>query len=252
MSPFSGKTIIVTGGSAGIGRATALALAAQGAAVVVGDLNPPEGADTEQELARAGGRGVFIRADVAREDDCRALVEAAVARFGGLDGAVNNAGIEQSGRPITRCTAEEFDRIMRVNVLGVLMGMKHQIPALIRRGGGAIVNLSSIAGLLGFPGAPVYVASKHAVLGLTKTAALEHARDNIRVNAVCPGAIQTEMIERFTQHNAAQRTALAAAHPLGRFGNPVEIAAAILWLLSPASSFVTGQQITADGGYTAQ
>jgi NAD(P)-dependent dehydrogenase (short-subunit alcohol dehydrogenase family) len=195
---------------------------------------------------------MFVRADVSREDDCRALVEAAVSNFGGLDGAVNNAGVEQSGRPLVEITEAEFDRIMRINVLGVLMGMKHQIPALLRRGGGSIVNIASIAGLLGFPGAAVYVASKHAVLGLTKTAALEHARDNIRVNAVCPGAIQTEMIERFTQHDPARRGALVAAHPLGRFGQPAEIAATILWLMSPASSFVTGQSITADGGYTVQ
>jgi len=252
MNTFQDKVVIVTGGSAGIGRATALAFAAEGASVVIGDVLEKQGRDLQARIKTSGGRAIFVRADVAQEADCRALVDAAITEFGGLDAAVNNAGIEQSGRPIVESTPADFDRIMHINVLGVLMGMKHQIPALTRRGGGAIVNISSIAGLIGFPGAPIYVASKHAVIGLTKTAALEHARNNIRVNAVCPGAIQTDMIDRFIGPDPATRAGLTAAHPLGRFGQPEEIAATILYLCSPASSFITGQYLAADGGYTAQ
>lgn len=252
MSRFAGKSIIVTGGSGGIGREAAVEFAREGASVVIGDILESEGRQAAEAIADAGGRAVFLRADVAREEDCAALVHAAVSNFGGLDIAVNNAGVEQSGRPIIQNTPAEFDRIIRINVLGVLMGMKHQIPAMISRGGGSIVNLSSIAGLVGFPGAPVYVASKHAVLGLTKTAALEHAGDRIRINAVCPGAIQTGMIDRFVHRDTAAKQGLAAAHPLGRFGAASEAAAAILWLASDAASFVTGQWLTVDGGYTAQ
>lgn len=252
MGEFAGKIVIVTGGSAGIGRATALAFAREGARVVLGDVHKDGGRELESLLRSEGGQCRFVLADVARERDGAALVAAAVSEFGGLDFAVNNAGVEQSGQPIVSQTPEEFDRIMHINVLGVLMGMKHQIPAMVRRGGGAIVNLSSIAGLIGFPGAGVYVASKHAVLGLTKTAALEHAQDRIRVNAVCPGAVQTEMIERFTRHDPGERQTLEAAHPLRRFARPEEIASTILYLCSAASSFVTGQHVTVDGGYTVQ
>lgn len=255
MARFNGKVALITGASAGIGRETAMAFAREGAHVVLGDVAVERGMDVERAILATGARAVFVRTDVSMESDCKALVDAALSRFGRLDCAVNNAGIEQSGTPILHCTAAVFDRLMHINVLGVLMGMKHQIPAMIGRsggGGGAIVNLSSIAGLIGFPGAAVYVASKHAVLGLTKTAALEHAKDGVRVNAVCPGAIQTEMIDRFVHHDPAARAAMTAAHPLGRFGTPSEIASAILWLCSPESSFITGQHITADGGYTVQ
>lgn len=252
MPRFFGKVVIVTGGAAGIGFATALSFAREGASVVVGDLDEKRGREVEGLIVATGVKGRFMRTDVAREADCRRLVDAAVSGFGGLDFAVNNAGVEQSGTPILSATAEEFDRIMHINVLGVLMGMKHQIPALIQRGGGAIVNIASIAGLVGFPGAPVYVASKHAVLGLTKTAALEHAKDGVRINAICPGAIQTDMIERFTGRDQATRAALQSAHPVGRFGRPEEVAFAVLSLCAPESAFITGQSLTIDGGYTAQ
>lgn len=252
MSRFSGKTVIVTGAGTGIGKEAAVALAREGAAVVLGDVAVERGREVEKTIIGMAAKAVFLRADVGAEADCRALVEAAVSEFGGLDCAVNNAGVEQTGMPVIQSTEHEFNRVMRVNVFGVLMGMKYQIPAMRNRGGGSIVNLSSIAGLVGFPGAPIYVASKHAVLGLTKTAALECAKYRVRINAVCPGAIQTEMIDRFLMNDPSARATMMAAHPLGRFGETADIASAILWLCADESSFVTGQQITADGGYTAQ
>jgi len=246
------RVALVTGASAGIGRETALEMARDGYAVVVADILVDEGKDTVRRIESAGGAAVFVRTDVSAESDARASVQAAVSEFGGLDVAVNNAGLEQSGCPITEVTTELCDRILGINVRGVLMGMKHQIPAMRARGGGAIVNLSSIAGQLGFPGASVYVASKHAVIGLTRTAALECSTDRIRVNAVCPGAIQTDMIDRFAGHDAAAKAALVARHPLGRIGTVAEVASAIRWLCSPGAGFVTGQCVTVDGGYTVQ
>ena len=252
MSTSAQRVAIVTGASAGIGRETAIEMARDGYAVVVADILADRGRDTVRHIESAGGTAVFVRTDVSVESDVRASVQAAVTEFGGLDVAVNNAGLEQSGCPITEVTTELCDRILGINVRGVLMGMKHQIPAMRARGGGAIVNLSSIAGQLGFQGASVYVASKHAVIGLTRTAALECATDRIRVNAVCPGAIQTDMIDRFAGHDAAAKAALVARHPLGRIGTVAEVASAIRWLCSPGAGFVTGQCVTVDGGYTVQ
>lgn len=252
MKQFTGKVALVTGASVGIGREAAIALAREGAAVVVADVLEAEGAATVRDIQANDGKAVFVRTDVSKEADLKACVRAAVDQFGRLDIAVNNAGIEQSGRSIVDITPDEITRIFGVNVNGVLLGMKHQIPAIHKSGGGAIVNLSSIAGLLGFPGASVYVASKHAVIGLTRTAALECASKGIRVNAVCPGAIQTAMIDRFVQHDAKAKDGLIAQHPLGRIGQPAEIAAAIVWLCSKGASFVTGQYLTVDGGYTTQ
>ena len=252
MSAIHRTVALVTGASAGIGRETAIELAKDGYAVVVADILVDEGKDTVRCIESAGGSALFLRADVSVEADVRSSVQAAVREFGGLDVAVNNAGLEQSGCPITEVTPELCDRILGINVRGVLMGMKHQIAAMRERGSGAIVNLSSIAGQLGFPGASVYVASKHAVIGLTRTAALECAPLGIRVNAVCPGAIQTDMIDRFAGHDSAAKAALIARHPLGRIGTVCEVASAIRWLCSPAASFVTGQCVTVDGGYTVQ
>ncbi|MBU3727987.1 MAG: glucose 1-dehydrogenase [Phycisphaerales bacterium] len=252
MSDARSKVALVTGASAGIGRETAIEMARDGYSIIVADILVDEGKDTVRRIESAGGKAVFVRTDVSVESDVRASVQAAVSEFGGLDAAVNNAGLEQSGCPVTEVTQELCDRILGINVRGVLMGMKHQIPAMRARGGGAIVNLSSIAGQLGFPGASVYVASKHAVIGLTRTAALECAPLGIRVNAVCPGAIQTDMIDRFAGHDSAAKSALIAHHPLGRIGTVSEVASAIRWLCSTGSAFVTGQCVTVDGGYTAQ
>jgi NAD(P)-dependent dehydrogenase (short-subunit alcohol dehydrogenase family) len=252
MFNFAGKVALVTGGSVGIGRETALEFARAGARVVVADILEGEGRETARAIESAGGEAIFVRTDVSVEGDLRTCIGAGVSRFGRLDFAINNAGIEQSGRPIVEATPEECDRILSINVRGVLMGMKHQIPEMQRQGGGAIVNIASIAGLVGFPGAAVYVASKHAVLGLTKTAALEHARDRIRVNAVCPGAIQTAMIDRFVGQDQEVKGDLIAHHPLARIGTAAEVASAVLWLCSDGAGFVTGQHITVDGGYTIQ
>lgn len=252
MKQFASKVALVTGASVGIGRETAIAFAREGASVVIADVLEAEGAATVRDIEDKGGTALFVHTDASKESDLKACVRTAVERFGRLDVAVNNAGIEQSGRQIVDITPDEIARIFGVNVNGVLLGMKHEIPALVKSGGGAIVNLSSIAGLLGFPGASVYVASKHAVIGLTRTAALECASLGIRVNAVCPGAIQTGMIDRFVQHDEKAKKGLVAQHPLGRIGQPKEIAEAILWLCSSGASFVTGQYLPVDGGYTAQ
>ena len=252
MNTPSRRVALVTGASAGIGRETAIELAGDGFAVLVADILVEEGKDTVRLIESAGGAATFVRTDVSVESEVRASVHAAVREFGGLHAAVNNAGLEQSGCPVTEVTPELCDRIMGINVRGVLMGMKHQIPAMRACGGGSIVNISSIAGQLGFPGASVYVASKHAVIGLTRTAALECAPERIRVNAVCPGAIQTDMIDRFAGHDSAAKAALVARHPLGRIGTVSEVASAVRWLCSPGASFVTGQCVTVDGGYTVQ
>lgn len=252
MSDFHGKVVLVTGASSGIGRETALAFARSGASLVLADVLETQGFDVARLVEAAGAKAFFARTDVSDERQLQAAVASALKRFGRLDIAVNNAGVEQSGRPIVEVTSAEFTRIIGINVGGVLFGMKHEIPAMIRSGGGSIVNLASIAGLVGFVGAPVYVASKHAVIGLTKTAALECAGKKIRVNAVCPGAIQTEMIDRFVMGDAAAKRSLIAQHPLGRIGQPKEVADAIVWLASDEAAFVTGHCLTIDGGYTAQ
>lgn len=255
-----GRVALITGASSGIGRATAVRFAREGVAVVATDIIEQPSAGLVDELRASGARATFVHADVTKEDDQRTAVATAVREFGGLDFAVNNAGLELSGMPIVETTAEAYERIMNINVRGVLLGMKHQIPAMIesrkRRGdqstSPAIVNISSIAGLVGFAGAGIYVASKHAVIGLTRTAALECAPHGIRVNAICPGAIQTPMIDRFVHEDASAKADLIARHPLGRIGRPEEIAASIYWLASPDAAFITGQYLPVDGGYTTQ
>ncbi len=262
MAPeLSGKVAIVTGSTGGIGAATAIALARLGAKVVVSGRREREGADVVNQITKAGGQAIFQRADITKEADIAGLVEKAVAHFGRIDIAVNNAGVEGAiGIPTHEQTAEFFHQIMNANALGVLLSMKHEVRAMLKSGGGAIVNTSSIAGLIGFGGASCYVASKHAVVGLTRTAALEYAKQNIRVNAVCPAAIDTPMLDRFEASLAkvagideqAMSQQFAAMHPIGRTGKPEEIAEAICWLCSPRASFVTGQALAVDGGFTTQ
>ena len=253
-SSQTNPVVLITGALTGIGRATAIAFAQEGARVVVSGRREEEGRAVELAIKKAGGNALFVRADVSREGDVKALVDKTVAAFGRLDIAFNNAGIEgQIGLSTDVQTVENFDSVFNINVKGVLLSMKHEAVAMLRNGGGSIINTSSIAGHIGFAGGGVYVASKHAVNGLSKSAALEFARKGIRVNTVSPGTIQTEMIDRMVGEGETEvRKSWQERHPVGRFGTVDEVAAAVVWLASPASSFVTGTDIAVDGGYTAQ
>jgi len=251
MSQFAGKVVLVTGGNAGIGRATARQFAKLGARVVVSGRRETEGHAVIAEIEELGGKAIFVKTDVSKESDVKAMVERTLATFGRLDCAFNNAGIEQALTPLPDQTEETYDQIMDVNVKGVWLSLKHEIPAMLQNGGGAIVNNSSVAGLIGFATAPIYAASKHAVAGLTKSVALEYAKQNVRVNAVAPGAIETRMFRDFATAPEV-RQMLESAHPIGRIGRPEEIASTVIWLCSNDASFVTGQIFPIDGGYTAQ
>jgi NAD(P)-dependent dehydrogenase (short-subunit alcohol dehydrogenase family) len=250
---MTSSIVLVTGALTGIGRATALAFAKEGATVVVSGRREPEGQALAAELkAQGAADAAFIRADVRHEAEVRSLVEQTVERFGRLDVAVNNAGIEGATGPITEQSADNYDAIFDTNVRGVLFSLKHEMRAMLAQGGGAIVNLSSVAGLIGFPGASVYVASKHAVEGLTKSAALEGAAAGVRVNAVAPGPIQTDMLDRFVGRNEDAKAGLLAANPSRRAGSVDEIAQTIVFLASDKARYLTGQSVAVDGGMTAQ
>lgn len=252
MAAFSGKVVLVTGGTSGIGKATAIAFAKEGAKVVLPGRREAEGLAVVEEITKGGGTAHFVQADVAKEADVKRLVETTVAKFGRLDVAFNNAGVELLG-PSTEVTEDDYRKLFDVNVWGVIASMKYEIPAMLKTGGGAIVNTSSIAGHIGMAGAGVYVATKHAVEGLTKTAALEFAKQGIRVTAVAPAAIETDMIDRFTGPEGTEsRKGLAAMHPVGRMGRSEEIAAAVLYLASDAAKFTTGISLPVDGGFMAQ
>ena len=214
------KIALVTGAGSGIGRATALVFAREGAKVVVSDIVVEGGEETVQQIKAAGGEAFFVKADVSKAADVEALITKTVETYGRLDCAFNNAGIEGGVKPTIDCTEEEFDRTIAVNLTGVWLCMKHELQQMLSQGGGAIVNTASVAGLIGFPGLPDYVASKHGVLGLTKTAALEYAKSGIRVNAVCPGVIQTPMVERGAQLSPGFDELAVSMEPVGRFGQP--------------------------------
>ncbi len=247
-----GKVVLVTGAGSGIGRATALVFAREGARVVVSDIVVEGGQETVQQIEAAGGEAIFVKADVSKAADVEALITQTVETYGRLDCAFNNAGIEGGVKPTIDCTEEEFDRTIAVNLTGVWLCMKYEIQQMLSQGGGAIVNTASAAGLVGFPGLPDYVASKHGVVGLTKTAALEYAKSGIRVNAVCPGVIQTPMVERGAQLSPGFDELAVSMEPVGRFGQPAEVGEAVVWLCSDAASFVTGIPMQVDGGLVAQ
>ena len=246
------KVVIVTGAASGIGAASALAFSREGASVIVADVQIARGEELVGQILAEDGKAIFIKCDVAVESDIKNMVTKTIERFGKLNCAFNNAGIEGDSADTISCTSENWDHTININLKGVWLCMKYQIPEMLKNGGGSIVNCSSIAGLVGFPGIPAYTASKHGVIGLTQNAALEFANKNIRVNAVCPGVIQTPMIERFTHGETQSTKMLIEGEPVGRIGRPEEIAQVALWLCSDSSSFVTGHSLVADGGWVAR
>lgn len=248
---FSGQVALVTGGGAGIGRASALAFAAEGLQVVVSDIDAAGGEGTVELIRAAGGEARFVRCDVTRDAEVKALLEATVAAYGRLDYAFNNAGIEIEKGRLAEGSEAEFDAIMGVNVKGVWLCMKHQLPLMLAQGGGAIVNTASVAGLGAAPKMSIYAASKHAVIGLTRSAAIEYAKKRIRVNAVCPAVIDTDMFRRACEADPKKGEFAAAMHPVGRIGTVEEVAAAVLYLCCDDAAFTTGHALAVDGGATA-
>lgn len=256
MGIVTGKVALVTGAAAGIGRATALKFAAEGAKVVVSDVNETGGQETVSMITAEGGEAHFIRADVTQSVDVSALISQTVEKFQRLDCACNNAGIEGLIAPFIDQTEGNFDQIIAINLKGTFLCLKAEISQMVSQGGGSIVNLSSIAGLIGFSGISSYVASKHGVNGLTKNAAVEYAKSGIRVNSVCPGGIDTRMLdslaEQATDGTQTSHEMMAGLHPMGRIGRPEEVANLIVWLCSDQASFVTGAHVPVDGGYVTQ
>ena len=248
---FSGQVALVTGAAAGIGRATAQAFAAERLNVVVSDVDAAGGEATVELIRQAGGEATFVRCDVSKDADVQALMAATVAAYGRLDYAFNNAGIEIEKGKLNDGTEAEFDAIMGVNVKGVWLCMKYQLPLLLAQGGGAIVNTASIAGLGAAPKMSIYSASKHAVIGLTKSAAIEFAKKKIRVNAICPAVIDTDMFRRAYEADPKKGEFVASMHPVGRIGRVEEIAAAVMYLCCDGAAFTTGQALAIDGGVTA-
>jgi len=252
MKDFEDQVVIVTGASSGIGRATALAFAHEGAAVVIADRDVDRGEEVAAEVDEIGASGLFVAVDVSAPADVDRLLGTTMHEYGRLDHAFNNAGIEGDQAFTAASGLDNWNRVIGVNLTGVWLCMRAELEVMAAQGSGSIVNCSSVAGLVGFPGISAYAAAKHGVLGLTKTAALEYATAGIRVNAVCPGIIATEMIERFTHGDPAIVDQFEAAEPVGRLGTGAEIAATVLWLCSTGSSFVTGQAVAVDGGYIAR
>ncbi|MGI9146494.1 MAG: glucose 1-dehydrogenase [Chloroflexota bacterium] len=255
MSAFDGKVALVTGAGSGIGRASALAFARAGARVVVADVDAAGGADTVRQIdAGASVEARFVRADVSNETQVEALIDACVGAFGRIDYAHNNAGIGAPPAPMHETERRSFERVLSVNVLGVWLCLKHEARVMLPRGGGAIVNTASLAGLIGFPMNVAYSASKHAVVGMTRTAALEYAKSGIRVNAVCPAFVRTPMVDGLVATGGPRMSLerLASMQPMGRLGTPEEVAEAVVWLCSDAAAFITGIALPIDGGTTAR
>ena len=249
---FESKVALVTGGSSGIGRASALAFAREGAKVTVTDIDVEGGEKTVQMIKEIGGQSIFIKADISQAAEVEALVTKTVETYGQLDCAHNNAGIEGIKASTIDCTEENWERTMNINLKGVWLCMKYEIPQMLKHGGGAIVNTSSILGLVAIRNRPAYVASKHGVAGLTKAAALEYAKEGIRINAVCPGVIDTPLFERITGGDLQAKAERVARQPIGRIGTPEEVAEAVVWLCSDAASLVTGHTMVVDGGLVIQ
>ena len=248
---LEGKVGIVTGGTSGIGRDAAVLFAKAGAKVVVAGRREAEGQETVGLIRAAGGDGLFVQTDVSQAAEVQALVRKTVEKFGRLDVAFNNAGIEGNWAPIAEQPEEDWDRTIDINLKGTWLCLKYEIQQMLKQGtGGAIVNMASVSGLIGAPGAATYTASKHGVLGLTKAAALETVKSGIRVNAVCPAVIETPMGERLWGAPEARKFALSF-HPIGRFGPPMELAEAVVWMCSVRDSFMTGQSLLLDGGFLA-
>ena len=251
MAECEGKVALVTGGTSGIGRETSILFARKGARVVVAGRREIEGKETIDLIRRAGGEGIFVRADVSRASEVKALVEKTVAAYGGLDYAFNNAGIEGHWVPIVEQTEDEWDRTIDIKLKGTWMCLKYELQQMLKQGrGGVIVNNASISGFIGSYGSATYAASKHGVLGLTKAAALEVARNGIRVNAVCPAAVETPMADRLFGAPEVRKKVLGF-YPIARFGKPIEVAEAVLWMCSGAAGFMTGQSLVLDGGFLA-
>lgn len=247
-----GKVALVTGASSGIGRATALEFAKNGAKVIVADIMKEEGEQTVSMIEKSGGEGYFTKCDVSESLDVRNTLEKAVDEFGKLDCACNNAGVEGPMGPLTELEEDDWEKVININLKGTWLCMKYEIPKMLESGGGAIVNVSSVAGLVGYRGLSAYVASKFGINGLTKTAALEYAKSNIRINSVCPGVIHTAMVDRIVEENPELEEELASSAPIGRMGEPEEIAKTIVWLCSDKASFITGHTAVADGGFIAR
>jgi NAD(P)-dependent dehydrogenase (short-subunit alcohol dehydrogenase family) len=246
------RVALVTGGSTGIGRATAIAFAKACSRVAVVDVQVKDGEETVEIIKNQGGEAIFVKADVSKPEEVKKMVDQVVRIYGRLDCAFNNAGIEGEQCSTADCTVENWNRVININLTGVWLCMKYEIPQMLKTGKGSIVNMASVAGRVGFPNISAYTASKHGVNGLTKTAALEYATRGIRVNAVCPGIIHTAMIDRFTGGDKEALEQLSSTEPMKRLGTPEEVANAVIWLCSEKAAFVTGHPLVVDGGFIAQ